>query len=139
VCRFVEARQAGSRRRRRRSRGGGEERRRRAEQRGGGGSSAYWAGLCRGRVGDASARCRKLKIFFKMFNPPILLRYVSETYRGRIGVGHGVRHQHVTSVKCRGNRGCSYSSCCRTTFRIAGVQTIMKSYLHTSFSDFSSM
>ena len=32
----------------------GEERRRRAEQRGGGGSSAYWAGPCRGRVGEVS-------------------------------------------------------------------------------------
>ena len=85
ACRSVEAQQAGSRRRRRRSRGGGEERRRRAEQRGGGGSSAYWAGPCRRRVGEVS---EIENIFFKC----LIRRYSFDTYQGRIGVRHGVRH-----------------------------------------------
>jgi len=41
----------------------------------------------------------------------IVYRHCFDTPSTRIGVGHGVRHRHVTSAACRCNRDCSILEC----------------------------
>jgi len=43
----------------------------------------------------------------------IVYRHCFDTPSTRIGVGHGVRHRHVTSAACRCNRDCSILECSR--------------------------